>query len=178
MTEITKRGKGRPRSTPTEGKRYSISTNVSANTRMRLEQSADRNGQSIAKEADDRLRQSLLDEEQMGGSATARALRMLAGVIWTIEQAYGKNWDEDDVTAMAVEAAVAHSFGTIIRTVALDYIGQLAVMDLLEPARQKASPEELRQADERKKLYDEASKYGLKVAMGAARNPSGTGGQA
>ena len=178
MSETNKRGRGRPRSTPTEGNRYSIFTNVSADTRVRLERAADRNGQSLAKEADDRLRQSLLDDEHMGGGATAQFFRTLAGVVWSIEQAYGTKWSDDPVTAMAVESAVSESVAPLLRTASLDWVGQLAVMDEMDLEEQQLDAETMAQVRERQKVYADATEYGRRAAFRAFPKRLSGNGQA
>lgn len=165
MTETSKRGRGRPRSKPSEGKRYSISTNVSADTRTKLELSADRNGQSIAKEADDRIRQSLLDDEALGGGATAQALRTFAGVIWHIEKTYKKSWAEDYYTALAVQTALEQSVSTIFAPTS-HQLDEFVLVDLADRPDFYVPPEISGQVQEHARLREAAAMLGRSVGLG------------
>ncbi|WP_338501471.1 hypothetical protein V6R86_01650 [Sphingomonas kaistensis] len=166
MTEVTaKRARGRPRSTPSEGKRYSISTNVSADTRTKLELSADRNGQSLAKEADDRIRQSLLDDEALGGGATAHALRTLAGVIWHIEKKHKKSWVEDYYTALAVQTALAQSVSTIFAPNP-HQLDEFVLVDLVDRPGFHVPAKISEQVKEHERLREAAVMLGRSVGLG------------
>jgi hypothetical protein len=118
--------------TPKEGQKYTLSTKLSADTRVRLERAATRSGHSLGQEAENRLRQSLHDDDQFGGSGTAMLFRILAGVIWVIESETKKSWEEDYLTAVAVEAAVTRALRALLPPPPDSEIAELAYLDVLD----------------------------------------------
>lgn len=104
---MTDSKRGRP-PLPEEQKRQQIGVRTSLDMKRALEIAADRNGRSVAQEAEWRLQQSIDDEKRAGGEHTASLLRIIAAEIEKIEAMTRKHWNKD----LATWAAVARMFQT------------------------------------------------------------------
>lgn len=98
---MEERRRGRP-SKPDAEKRQQIGVRVSPELKARLEDASDRNGRSVAQEAELRLLQSFDQEGRLGDAETQRLLLALADEIALIEKATGKHWHRDLKTWAAV----------------------------------------------------------------------------
>jgi hypothetical protein len=165
VTEDQKQARGRPRVAPVEGKKYSVSTKLSAETRLRLEQAANRNGHSLGQEAANRVRQSLLDDDQYGGTSTAMLFRMLAGVIWVIESETKKPWREDYLTAVAVEAAVTKALRVLLPPPPNDEIAELPNLDVLDRPNVKMDADTAEKVRQHERAVDRAYQLGSALAL-------------
>jgi hypothetical protein len=104
---MTDTKRGRP-ALPEEQKRQQIGVRTSLDMKRALEIAAERNGRSVAQEAEWRLQQSIDDEKRAGGEHTASLLRIVAAEIEKIEGMTRKHWNKD----LATWAAVARMFQT------------------------------------------------------------------
>lgn len=83
---------------------YSVRLNPSL--REKLEETADREGRSLASEIERRLSRSVDDDERQGGAQYAALIRMAAGAGQLIESMTGKKATEDPFTYFAAQAAI------------------------------------------------------------------------
>lgn len=104
---MTDTKRGRP-ALPEDQKRQQIGVRTSLDMKRALEIAADRNGRSVAQEAEWRLQQSIDDEKRAGGEHTASLLRIVAAEIEKIEAMTRKKWNQN----LATWAAVARMFQT------------------------------------------------------------------
>ncbi len=131
-SDTTTRPRGRPRKPLTQGARPVVTLRFSADQRAQLEREADRNGWSLAQEAVARIDRTFLEDSVLGGSDTAVLLRLLAGVIQSIEARTRKSWRDDYLTATAVNAAVNSAIRALSPTPPDDEITRYATADVLD----------------------------------------------
>jgi hypothetical protein len=162
---------------PVEGKKYSVSTKLSAETRLRLEQAANRNGHSLGQEAANRVRQSFLDDDQFGGGSTAMLFRILAGVVWVIESETKKPWREDYLTAVAVDAAVTKALRALLPTPPNHEIAELASLDVLDHPNIQMDSETAEKVRKYELAVDRAYELGSALALAKVSALDGRGGR-
>ncbi len=87
---------------PFEGKRKTLTTRITEETRERLEQAAESTGRSLSQEIELRLERAFLEEhakfEEFGGEGIYRFMKVLAAVVGVVEHRVGKKFDEDPYT--------------------------------------------------------------------------------
>lgn len=89
-----------------EPKRAPLSLRTSPELRDKVEKAAERATRSLAQEVEFRLEMSFRSDSLLGGEHNHRLIKMLNGVIQTVEGRTGKSWREDAPTFYGVKAAV------------------------------------------------------------------------
>ena len=103
-----KRGRGRPKLPPGEGKRYPLSLRTTREIRELLEQEAIMSGRSMAQEAEYRLQKSFLDErlkyEEFGGPSLYWFMKALAVGARSTAERMGGTFEDNNVQPEAINA--------------------------------------------------------------------------
>ena len=103
-----KRGRGRPKLAPGEGKRYPLSLRTTREIRELIEQQAIISGRSMAQEAEYRIQKSFVDErakyEEFGGPSLYWFMKALAiGARATVER-LGGTFEDSNIRPEAIKA--------------------------------------------------------------------------
>jgi Arc-like DNA binding domain len=96
---------GRPPLHNGASKRAQFNTRLRQEVKKRLEQAAASAGRSLSEEIENRLEQSLRDEEAAGGTRLHSLFRLLAGTAGLIEEQRGAAFLDDYETFLAVSKA-------------------------------------------------------------------------
>ncbi len=114
----------RPRG-PYEGKRKTLTTRITEQTRNRLDDAARDADRSLSQEIEMRLEQSFL--EDLGSESTRKLMRALALAKEMAEMTTGKNAFKDKATAQAAHTAMMAILNSILP------VGAVPEKDQIEP---------------------------------------------
>ena len=93
-----------------EAKRAAIAVRTTPTTKARLQEAADRAGRSLTQEIEQRLEQSLKDEDALGSLDNLAFFRAMASMMRLIESRTGNAWRQDTATWQAVRKMADKQF--------------------------------------------------------------------
>ena len=103
-----KRGRGRPKLAPGEGKRYPLSLRTTREIRELIEREAITSGRSLAQEAEYRIQKSFLDErlkyEEFGGPSLYWFMKTLAVGARATAERLGGTFEDSNIRPEAINA--------------------------------------------------------------------------
>ncbi|MDE1917902.1 MAG: hypothetical protein KGJ57_18595 [Sphingomonadales bacterium] len=101
------RDKAKPGRPPVDDpRRFVVTVRVTRASKDRMLAAAELNGRSLAQEAEHRIMETMIEEDQAGGLVDRALLKMVSALVAAAEARTGKAWSEDYATNRAVRLAL------------------------------------------------------------------------